>query len=85
MSDSVTKYFENASSSSPIKTEQVDRILENVIRKYNNRSKVGINKYGTTLEESKEDTIAFIRHLQEEMMDATLYCEKLLKLMNNAN
>ncbi len=85
MSDSVTKYFENASSTSPIRREEKDMIVQNVIRKYNNRSKVGIDKYGTTLEESKEDTIAFIRHLQEEMMDATLYCEKLLKLINDAN
>lgn len=85
MSDSVSKYFENASSTTPLKVDVKDRIVDNVVRKYKNRSKVGIDKYGTTLEESKEDTIAFIRHLQEEMMDATLYCEKLLKLINDAN
>lgn len=85
MSDSVTKYFENVSSTVPLKQETKDIVVQNVLRKYSNRSKVGIDKYGTTLEESKEDTVAFIRHLQEELMDATLYCEKLLKLINDAN
>ena len=43
-------------------------------------SQVGIKKYGTTLEDSKESLEAFLIHLQEELMDATLYIEKLKKL-----
>jgi len=82
MSDSVTKYFENATSTIPIQT---DGIVDDVLYKYKGRSSVGIEKYGTTLENSKEDKIAFINHLQEELMDATLYCEKLLKLLKDAN
>ena len=34
-------------------------------------------KYGTTLEESKEGHVAFLTHLQEELMDAINYIEKL--------
>ena len=41
------------------------------------RSKKGINKYGTTLYDSKEDFEAFLTHLQEEMMDGILYIETL--------
>lgn len=77
MSDSVNKYFENADSTWPIKKQ--DQIVENVIKKYRDRSEVGISKYGTTLEDSKEDQVAFLTHLQEELLDASLYIEVLLK------
>jgi len=53
-----------------------DKIVEQVVKKYNKRSEVGIKKYGTTLDEN--DTDDFLIHLQEELMDATLYIEKLL-------
>ena len=83
MSDSVTKYFENADTTIPsIKT---DGVVNDVVYKYKERSSKGIEHYGTTLEDSKEDTVAFLTHLQEEMMDGTLYIEKLLKLLRNAN
>ena len=50
MSDSVSKYFENANSSNGnIKPIQKDPIVENVKRLYDIRSKVGIDKYNTTL------------------------------------
>lgn len=56
---------------------KTDPIVESVIQKYAERSKVGIEKYGTTLEENNHDD--FLKHLQEELMDATLYIEKLIK------
>ena len=56
---------------------KTDPIVESVIQKYVERSKVGIEKYGTTLEENNHDD--FLKHLQEELMDATLYIEKLIK------
>jgi hypothetical protein len=37
---------------------------------------VGITKYGTTLENNNKDN--YLVHLQEELMDATLYLQKLL-------
>jgi len=82
MSDSVSKFFENATSTNDVNT---DPIVDTVMYKYRSRSYLGIDKYGTTLEDSKEDKIAFINHLQQELMDATLYCEKLLKLLDDAN
>lgn len=78
MSDSVSKYFENANSSNGnIKPIQKDPIVENVKRLYDIRSKIGIDKYNTTLFDSPDGFYIFLNHLQEELMDATLYIEKL--------
>lgn len=54
-----------------------DPIVETVKRKYDLRSAVGITKYGTTLEDNPDGFYKFLNHLQEELMDATLYIEKL--------
>ena len=77
MSDSVTKYFENADTTQPVYLRQTDKIVDDVISKYKQRSELGIEKYGTTLHESPDGFYAFLNHLQEELMDATLYIEKL--------
>jgi hypothetical protein len=55
-----------------------DQIVEQVIVKYSERSETGYRKYGTTLSENNHDN--FLKHLQEELMDATLYIEKLQSL-----
>jgi hypothetical protein len=55
-----------------------DKIVERVIDKYADRSYVGITKYGTTLEDNNKDN--YLKHLQEELMDATLYLEKIMFL-----
>jgi len=52
-----------------------DRIVDQVVAKYQQRSEVGIKKYGTTLEDNNSDN--FLKHLQEELMDGSLYVEKL--------
>lgn len=54
-----------------------DPVIKSVIHKIASRSNVGVSKYGTTLEESKEGHLAFLTHLQEELMDAINYIEKL--------
>jgi hypothetical protein len=62
-----------------------DNIVESVIDKYKQRSEAGIEKYGTTLERNLLTFDEWITHLQEELMDATLYLEKIKKLgINNA-
>lgn len=55
-----------------------DRIVQIVIEKFQQRSEAGIKKYGTTLEQNNDDD--FLTHLQEELMDAILYIEKLKQL-----
>lgn len=56
----------------------MDQIVENVITKFRYRSNVGIKKYKTTLKTSIQTKDEFLVHLQEELMDATNYIEKLL-------
>lgn len=55
-----------------------DKIVLEVIEKYAQRSEIGIAKYGTTLETNNKDN--YLKHLQEELMDATLYLQKLMSL-----
>ena len=55
-----------------------DIIVTQVIDKFKFRSSVGIKKYDTTLKENNTDN--FLVHLQEELMDASLYIEKLIDL-----
>ena len=53
-----------------------DKIVKQVVDKYTSRSEVGIAKYGTTLENNNVDN--YMNHLQQELMDATLYIEKIM-------
>ena len=53
-----------------------DPIVQAVLDKYTKRSQFGIIKYGTTLQENDKDN--YLQHLQDELMDATLYIQKLL-------
>jgi succinate dehydrogenase flavin-adding protein (antitoxin of CptAB toxin-antitoxin module) len=54
-----------------------DPILIKVLAKYYERSERGIEKYGRTLDRDDIDLMGWLNHLQEELMDATLYIEKL--------
>ena len=56
---------------------KIDPIVEAVVTKLRGRSAVGVDKYGTTLEENNTDD--FLVHLQEELMDAVNYIEKLIQ------
>lgn len=54
-----------------------DPIVNKVISKFINRSNIGIKKYGTTLDRPDLTTLDWIKHTQEELMDAILYLETL--------
>jgi hypothetical protein len=54
-----------------------DTVVEEVVRKYQERSVVGIRKYGTTLDRTDLSLDNWLQHVQEELMDATLYIERL--------
>ena len=56
----------------------MDKIVESLLAKYKQRSEAGIKKYGTTLERDDLTPEQWITHLQEELMDASLYIERLL-------
>jgi|TARA_R110000822_G_scaffold6169_7_gene26075 hypothetical protein len=53
-----------------------DPVVERVVDKFVERSDVGFEKYGVTLEDDPSDMFAWLNHLQEEMMDAVLYLQK---------
>ena len=63
-------------------TTMKDPIVQSVIDKYQERSNVGIKKYGTTLQDNNLELLEWIDHLQCELMDATLYIEKLKQELN---
>ena len=54
-----------------------DPVVERVVNKFVSRSDVGYEKYGVTLNEDKSNIFQWINHLQEELMDAVLYLQKL--------
>jgi tRNA A37 threonylcarbamoyladenosine biosynthesis protein TsaE len=55
----------------------MDGIVKRVIDAFKRRSERGLEKYGTTLERNDLTHVEWLQHLQEELMDATLYIEKL--------
>jgi len=59
--------------------KHTDSIVEGVIAKFQQRSEVGINKYGKTLDRTDLNYKDWLNHIQEELMDAILYCERLRK------
>lgn len=58
----------------------MDPVVEAVIQRFKQRSEVGQQKYGTTLEGNDLPLLAWIQHTQEELMDAILYLEKLKRV-----
>jgi hypothetical protein len=60
-----------------MKQQIQDPIVIKVLSKYYERSQLGIQKYGRTLDRDDLSLTDWLNHLQEELMDATLYIEKL--------
>lgn len=57
-----------------------DSVVESVVKKFQDRSRVGIEKYGTTLAENNSlTTLQWIDEAQAEAMDFCLYLERLKK------
>ncbi len=54
-----------------------DTIVESVINQFKERSSVGINKYGVTLDRTDLTRLEWLNHAQQEAMDFCLYLEKL--------
>jgi succinate dehydrogenase flavin-adding protein (antitoxin of CptAB toxin-antitoxin module) len=70
MSDSITSYHDR-------ERDRQDKFVQSVKEKFEQRSQTGIRKYNATLEREDLDFLDWLNHLQEELMDATLYIEKL--------
>lgn len=62
-----------------------DPIVNAVIAKLTSRSALGLTKYGVTMADSPETTLAFARHAQEEALDFANYLEVIIqRLQKNA-
>ena len=54
-----------------------DAITEAVVAQLRTRAEKGKLKYGTTMERDDLTLMQWLQHLQEELMDAAVYVEKL--------
>ena len=54
-----------------------DAITEAVVAQLRTRAEKGKRKYGTTMERDDLTLMQWLQHLQEELMDAAVYVEKL--------
>lgn len=63
-------------------TPQDKNVLE-VIESFKQRSEIGFKKYGTNTERTDIDLLGWLNHLQEELMDATIYIQRLKKEYEN--
>lgn len=59
-----------------------DLIVESLICEYRDRSRRGINKYGTTLDANNLSLNQWLQHAKEEAMDLALYLHKAQKQLN---
>jgi hypothetical protein len=59
-----------------------DEIIERVIQKFIKRSEVGFKKYGVTLKDDYQSFDTWLSHVQEELMDAVNYIEKIKHELN---
>jgi len=60
-----------------------DPIIEKVVNQLVNRSDVGFNKYKITLDDDNSSLLTWLQHLQEELLDAANYIEKIKSILEN--
>jgi len=58
-----------------------DSIVDSVVQKFTERSRLGQVKYGKTLDRGDLTVHEWITHAQEELMDGILYLEKLMQVV----
>lgn len=60
-----------------------DKIVLSVMQDLNNRSKIGINKYGVTLERTDLSLKDFLVHAYEECLDQANYLKRAITELEN--
>lgn len=50
------------------------RVCQEIAR----RQALGLKKYGVSVEQSKLDRVQWATHLKEELLDAAIYCQRLI-------
>ena len=66
-------------------TTNEDTVVLSVIHSFQERSRAGQLKYGTTLDRTDLTPLQWAQHMQEELMDAILYLERLKREMAARN
>ena len=54
-----------------------DPNVDKVVESYLDRAEEGMKKYQVTTERTDIDLLGWLNHLQEELMDATIYLERV--------
>lgn len=62
--------------------ENIDSVVQSVLKQFVERAMFGKKKYGTTLDREDLTFKEWIQHAQEELMDAILYLEKMKKMLS---
>jgi hypothetical protein len=69
----------------PIELEEkpfeVDSIVQTIIDEHIQRAEMGFKKYGQTLDRTDLSLVDYLQHTKEELMDAVLYLEKTIQLL----
>jgi len=63
----------------------MSKIEDKVCAKIQARAEVGKKKYGVTMERGDLSIEEWLTHLQEELMDASVYVERLMTLLEPLN
>jgi hypothetical protein len=63
----------------------IDSIVQSVRNQLLERSKVGINKYGVTLDRTDLTLLDWLEHAKQESMDQVLYLERAIQEIKNTN
>ena len=63
----------------------MSKLEDKVCEKIKGRAEVGKAKYGVTMERTDLTTLEWLTHLQEELMDAAVYVERLMGDIQLAN
>jgi phosphopentomutase len=71
--------YDESNSRTVVKT---DSIVDGVIDKLISRAVVGKKKYGVTLDRNDLSLSEWLTHLQEELMDAVNYIERIKKVVD---
>jgi hypothetical protein len=61
---------------------KTDSIVDSVLDKFIDRARVGKKKYNTDLDREDLSLSEWLTHLQEELMDAVNYIEKLKRVID---
>ena len=62
-----------------------DKTVEKVIKQLQERSEVGIKKYGTTLDRNNLSLRGWLEHQKQELLDGALYCQRAIDELDKQN